>query len=86
MTEEHLTNLKKLFQKYDADQDGTLDVNEMRTMLSDIDKKMTNLPAVSTSIHLSTRKANKDGIIDCSSGKSARSIFSQVFEPISSLC
>jgi NADH dehydrogenase len=47
LTEEHLTNLKKLFTKYDKDNDGVLSVDDMKHMLGDIDKKMTSLPAVS---------------------------------------
>lgn len=47
LTEQHLTNLKTMFDKYDTDHDGSLDVQEMGLMLKDIDKNMTNLPAVS---------------------------------------
>ncbi|OZJ02904.1 hypothetical protein BZG36_04919 [Bifiguratus adelaidae] len=45
ITENHMTKLKDLFDKYDIDRSGTLDMDEMRQMLSDIDKKMTSLPA-----------------------------------------
>ncbi|KAI7892974.1 pyridine nucleotide-disulfide oxidoreductase-domain-containing protein [Mucor mucedo] len=45
LTEQHLTNLKTMFNKYDTDHDGFLDVQEMGLMLKDIDKNMTNLPA-----------------------------------------
>jgi NADH dehydrogenase len=47
LTEEHLRNLKKMFRTYDVDKSGSLEMNEMETMLNDIDKKLTNLPAVS---------------------------------------
>lgn len=47
LTEEHLTNLKNMFQKYDIDKSGSIEMNEMEIMLNDIDKKLTHLPAVS---------------------------------------
>jgi NADH dehydrogenase len=47
LTEEHLINLKKMFQTYDLDKNDSLDMNEMEVMLNDIDKKLTHLPAVS---------------------------------------
>lgn len=47
LTEQHLTSLKSMFEKYDTNHDGYLDVQEMSVMLKDIDKNMTNLPAVS---------------------------------------
>lgn len=40
-----------MFEKYDKDHNGLLDMDEMRTLLQDIDSKMTNLPAVSERIH-----------------------------------
>jgi NADH dehydrogenase len=36
-----------MFEKYDKDKSGSLDLSEMKTMLKDIDSKMTHLPAVS---------------------------------------
>lgn len=36
-----------MFAKYDLDKSGSLDISEMKLMLEDIDKKLTNLPAVS---------------------------------------
>lgn len=51
LTEQHLTHLKDMFNKYDADDNGRLDLEEMKVMLKDIDKKLTNLPAVSPSFY-----------------------------------
>ncbi|KAF7725711.1 hypothetical protein EC973_009428 [Apophysomyces ossiformis] len=45
LTEEHLTNLERLFSKYDFDKSGTLELEEMESMLKDIDSTMTDLPA-----------------------------------------
>ncbi|KAI9485133.1 pyridine nucleotide-disulfide oxidoreductase-domain-containing protein [Zychaea mexicana] len=45
LTKQHLGELVHMFKKYDADNSGTLEVQEMHTLLSDIDKKMTQLPA-----------------------------------------
>jgi NADH dehydrogenase len=47
LTDQHLTNLEKMFKKYDTDNSGSLEMSEMKIMLQDIDKKLTNLPAVS---------------------------------------
>lgn len=52
LTDQHLTNLKKMFAKYDLDKSGSLDISEMKLMLQDIDKKLTNLPAVSDSTYI----------------------------------
>ena len=52
LTDEHLTNLVSMFKKYDTDKDGALTISEMRVMLQDIDKKLTNLPAVSSVAYL----------------------------------
>lgn len=41
-----------MFNKYDTDHDGFLDVQEMGLMLKDIDKNMTNLPAVSVHTYI----------------------------------
>ncbi|KAI9250930.1 pyridine nucleotide-disulfide oxidoreductase-domain-containing protein [Phascolomyces articulosus] len=45
LTRQHLGELVHLFKKYDVDHSDTLEVEEMRCMLGDIDKKMTQLPA-----------------------------------------
>ncbi|KAI7908056.1 uncharacterized protein BX663DRAFT_492830 [Cokeromyces recurvatus] len=42
---EHLKNLERLFSNYDVDKNDSLDVDEMKTMLEDVDKKLTHLPA-----------------------------------------
>ncbi|KAK4185923.1 hypothetical protein QBC35DRAFT_502613 [Podospora australis] len=47
----HLKRLDKLFQEYDADQSGTLDFNELRTLLKQIDSKLTSLPATAQRAH-----------------------------------
>lgn len=47
LTEEHLVNLEHKFRKYDKNHSGTLDIDEMKAMLRDVDSKLTNLPAVS---------------------------------------
>lgn len=52
--QEHLKRLDKLFQQYDKDQSGTLDFNELKELLSAIDKKLTSLPATA-------QRANQQG-------------------------
>lgn len=47
LTEEHLVNLEHKFRKYDKNHSGTLEIDEMKAMLRDVDSKLTNLPAVS---------------------------------------
>lgn len=79
LTERHLTKLENLFEKYDTDQSGTLDINEMRAMLKDIDSKMTHLPAVSKQIHSNSKISHLS--LDGASGKPARTVPWQVFEP-----
>jgi NADH:ubiquinone reductase (H+-translocating) len=44
----HLAKMSDLFKKYDADNSGTLEIDELRVLLTDLDKKTTNLPAVSS--------------------------------------
>lgn len=48
---QHIGELVKMFETYDVDKSGTLDIKEMRQMLMDIDKKMTHYPAVSCISH-----------------------------------
>jgi len=45
LTSNHLSKLSDLFVKYDTDKSGTLEIDELQVMLSDLDKKMTSLPA-----------------------------------------
>ena len=45
-TQQHLGKMVTMFHEYDVDKSGTIEMDEMRQMLSDIDKKMTQLPAV----------------------------------------
>ena len=47
VTKQHIGELASTFNKYDADQSNSLELDEMRSLLGDIDKKMTQLPAVS---------------------------------------
>ena len=42
---EHLKRINKLFDDYDQNHDGVLSLSELRTFLTDIDKKLTSLPA-----------------------------------------
>ncbi|KAI8365447.1 hypothetical protein EDC96DRAFT_565300 [Choanephora cucurbitarum] len=55
LTEQYLTNLAKMFRKYDSDSNGVLDFEEMKHMLDDIDRKLTNLPATA-------QVANQQGV------------------------
>jgi NADH dehydrogenase len=55
LADQHLINLEKTFKKYDKNSDGMLDVDEMKSMLKDIDSKMTNLPAVSPFLYKVTK-------------------------------
>ncbi|KAG2187877.1 hypothetical protein INT44_000627 [Umbelopsis vinacea] len=41
----HLSKMSELFKKYDIDNSGTLEIDELRVLLTDLDKKTTNLPA-----------------------------------------
>ncbi|KAI5309916.1 hypothetical protein KEM55_002130, partial [Ascosphaera atra] len=51
----HLSHLSELFQEYDADHNGTLEVGELKTLLARIDSKMTSLPATA-------QRANQQGL------------------------
>jgi NADH dehydrogenase len=51
---DHLRRLDKLFESYDKDQSGTLDFGELRELLSQIDSKLTSLPATA-------QRANQQG-------------------------
>lgn len=48
---DHLKRLDKLFQEFDKDKSGTLDFGEMRELLSQIDSKLTSLPATAQRAH-----------------------------------
>ncbi|RKF65462.1 External alternative NADH-ubiquinone oxidoreductase B1, mitochondrial [Golovinomyces cichoracearum] len=48
---EHLKRLDKLFEAYDLDHSGTLDFNELRQLLMEIDSKLTSLPATAQRAH-----------------------------------
>ncbi|KAM3514674.1 hypothetical protein MY11210_001645 [Beauveria gryllotalpidicola] len=51
----HLRRLDKLFQEFDKDQSGTLDLGELRELLTQIDSKLTSLPATA-------QRANQQGV------------------------
>ncbi|KAF2659168.1 hypothetical protein K491DRAFT_712938 [Lophiostoma macrostomum CBS 122681] len=48
---DHLRRLDKLFGAYDKDNSGTLDFGELRELLSQIDSKLTSLPATAQRAH-----------------------------------
>ena len=50
----HIEKVRDLFQKYDADKDGTIDTNELAEMFSKLSNSMTALPAVRTSYRSNT--------------------------------
>ncbi|KAI8340440.1 pyridine nucleotide-disulfide oxidoreductase-domain-containing protein [Chlamydoabsidia padenii] len=45
LTRQHIGRMVDMFEAYDEDRNGLLDMNEMYALLHDVDKKMTNLPA-----------------------------------------
>ncbi|PFH58814.1 hypothetical protein XA68_13182 [Ophiocordyceps unilateralis] len=47
----HLRRLDKLFAEFDKDESGTLDLGELRELLSQIDNKLTSLPATAQRAH-----------------------------------
>ncbi|KAJ2898223.1 putative mitochondrial nadh dehydrogenase protein [Zalerion maritima] len=47
----HLRRLDKLFSEYDKDKSGTLDFGELRELLTEIDSKLTSLPATAQRAH-----------------------------------
>ncbi|RCI09006.1 hypothetical protein L249_4940 [Ophiocordyceps polyrhachis-furcata BCC 54312] len=47
----HLRRLDKLFSEFDKDESGTLDLGELRELLSQIDNKLTSLPATAQRAH-----------------------------------
>lgn len=48
---DHLKRLDKLFETYDVDQSGTLEFDELRELLLQIDSKLTSLPATAQRAH-----------------------------------
>ncbi|MCJ1405266.1 hypothetical protein MMC11_008493 [Xylographa trunciseda] len=48
---DHLRRLDRLFQEYDKDQNGTLDFGELHELLTQIDNKLTSLPATAQRAH-----------------------------------
>ncbi|TGZ84112.1 FAD/NAD(P)-binding domain-containing protein [Ascodesmis nigricans] len=62
-TTDHLKRLDKLFESYDEDRSGTLDFQELNTLLCEIDSKLTSLPATAQRAHQQgvylARKFNK---------------------------
>lgn len=55
MAEDHLVQVKELFQTYDTDADQTLSLNELFKMLEEIGNRLTSLPAVRSVFHLPFR-------------------------------
>lgn len=59
----HLRRLDRLFQEFDKDHSGTLDFDELRELLKQIDSKLTSLPATAQRAHQQglylARKFNK---------------------------
>lgn len=53
-TTDHLRRLDKLFEKYDEDHSGTLEFDELKKLLEQIDSKLTSLPATA-------QRANQQG-------------------------
>lgn len=51
---DHLRRLDVLFQEYDKDRSGTLDLEELQTLLHQIDSKLTSLP-------MTAQRANQQG-------------------------
>ena len=62
---DHLRRLDKLFEQYDKDKNGTLDIGELSELLKQIDSKLTSLPATAQRAHQQgsylARKLNRLG-------------------------
>lgn len=60
---DHLRRLDRLFEEYDVDKSGTLDFDELKKLLGQIDSKLTSLPATAQRAHQQgqylARKFNK---------------------------
>lgn len=48
MAEDHLTEVRQLFDTYDTDKDHYLSLNELVPLLQDLEARLTSLPAVSS--------------------------------------
>lgn len=48
---DHLRRLDRLFAEYDKDKSGTLDFDELKELLEEIDNKLTSLPATAQRAH-----------------------------------
>ncbi|CAG8662779.1 1773_t:CDS:2, partial [Paraglomus occultum] len=51
ITTAHLKKADDLFNKYDKDKNGYLEMNELKEMFEDIDKRLTSLPATAQVAH-----------------------------------
>lgn len=68
LSRQHLKELERLFHAYDFDKSGTIDMDEMRTLLKDVDNKMTALPAVCPSLFflfLNGTMYSSSNLLDC---------------------
>ena len=56
MAEDHLVQVRELFQMYDTDADESLSFNELIKLLEEVGNRITSLPAVSPTLtlHLAT--------------------------------
>jgi len=48
MAAPHLGEVRDIFERYDADHDESLTINEVATLLAELGNKITSLPAVCT--------------------------------------
>lgn len=73
----HLRRLDRLFQEYDKDQNGTLDFGELRELLTQIDSKLTSLPATAQRAHQQGQYLGKklSKLADAAPGMLANQIF-----------
>jgi Ca2+-binding EF-hand superfamily protein len=46
----HLEKVRDMFERYDMDRDDSLGINEVATLLAELGKKITALPAVSNGV------------------------------------
>lgn len=60
-----LAHLDNVFDKYDKDHSGTLDLDEIRTFLIDAEKHITALPAVSSLYMLILIAILRDAALTC---------------------
>jgi NADH dehydrogenase FAD-containing subunit len=77
MAEDHLAQVKELFQLYDSDADNTLSLNELLLLLVDVGNHMTSLPATAqvasqqgkylgAKLHKIARPSNSNGELNIS--------------------